>query len=98
MSGLTLYLVSYDIRESGRLRRVHDTVEGFGSSLHYSVFRCDLTKKSKVELIAALADVINHEEDSVMIINLGPVNKKSDGKITFMGKKPKIDEEDFIIV
>jgi CRISPR-associated protein Cas2 len=51
-----------------------------------------------VELVAALTDIINHDEDSVMIINLGPANKKLDGKITFIGQKPEVEEEDFIIV
>ncbi|WP_048103441.1 CRISPR-associated endonuclease Cas2 [Methanosarcina barkeri] len=98
MSGLNCYIVSYDIKEPTRLRQVHNTVEGFGSPLHYSVFRCDLSKKSKVELIAALTDIINSDEDSVMIINLGPANKNLDKKITFIGQKPEVEEEDFIIV
>jgi CRISPR-associated protein Cas2 len=98
MSGLYFYIVSYDIKDPTRLRQVHKTVEGFGSPLHYSVFRCDLSNKSKVELVAALTDIINHDEDSVMIINLGPANKKLDGKITFIGQKPEVEEEDFIIV
>ena len=93
MSGLNFYVVSYDIKEPARLRQVHNNVEGFGSPLHYSVFRCDLSKKSKIELIAALTNIINHEEDSVMIINLGPVNKSLDKKITFMGKKPEVERK-----
>ena len=98
MSGLNFYIVSYDIKDPTRLRKVHNTVEGFGSPLHYSVFRCDLSKKSKIELVAALTEIINHDEDSVMIINLGPANNKLDEKITFIGQKPETQEEDFIIV
>lgn len=98
MPELNFYIVSYDIKEPSRLRKVHNTVEGFGSPLHYSVFRCYISKKSKIELVAALEEIINHDEDSVMIINLGPANKKLDGKITFIGQKPEVEEEDFIIV
>ena len=39
------YLVAYDIRDPRRLREVHRIVKGYGVSLQYSVFVCDLTFK-----------------------------------------------------
>jgi hypothetical protein len=38
--------------------RVHKTMKGFGDPIHYSVFRCLLTAKGKVELVAALTEII----------------------------------------
>ena len=64
------YLVCYDIRDPGRWRRVHTAMEGFGTALQYSVFSCDLTLREKVSMIAALAKVINHREDRVMIVDV----------------------------
>ncbi|VVB69094.1 CRISPR-associated endoribonuclease Cas2 [uncultured archaeon] len=98
MSGLNCYVVSYDIREQKRLCRVHRCMKGFGEPVHYSVFRCDLTAKGRMELKAALTDLINPEEDRVMIIDLGPVEGRARERIEFMGAHPSQMERKFIIV
>jgi CRISPR-associated protein Cas2 len=36
-------------------------MKGFGEPIHYSVFRCDLTPKGRVEMIAALTDLIKQD-------------------------------------
>ena len=98
MSGLNVYIVSYDICDPKRLHHVHKTMKGFGDPLHYSVFRCDLSAKGKVELVAALTDIIKHDEDRVMIINLGPIEGQVDKRIDFLGIRPKMSDHSAIIV
>ena len=78
-------MVSYDIMNPKRLQKVHKTMKGFGDPLHYSVFRCDLTPKGRVELIAALTNLIKHDEDRVMIIDLGPADGTAEDRIEFLG-------------
>ncbi|OPX76241.1 MAG: CRISPR-associated endoribonuclease Cas2 [Methanosaeta sp. PtaB.Bin018] len=85
MSGLNCYVVSYDIREQKRLYRVHRAMMGFGEPVHYSVFRCDLTLKGKVEMVAALENLIVADEDRIMIIDLGPNDGKVEERIEFIG-------------
>ena len=36
------HLISYDVRDPKRLRRVAKLLEGYGTRLQYSVFRCRL--------------------------------------------------------
>ncbi len=98
MSGLNFYLVSYDISDDERLRNVRKAVEGFGRRMHYSVYRCDLNRKGRVELKAELSDLINHEEDRIMIINLGPLDGKNEDRITFLGKHDQDYDRDAVIV
>ena len=98
MSGLNCYVVSYDIMDQKRLYRVHKAMKGFGDPVHYSVFRCDLTTKGKVEMVAALTDLINPDEDRVMIIDLGPKDGKVEERIEFMGIHRADMERKFIIV
>ena len=50
-----LYLVTYDICEPRRLRKVFKTMQGFGEHLQLSVFQCDLTAIDRVEMQAALS-------------------------------------------
>ena len=98
MSGLNCYVVSYDIMDQKRLYRVHKAMKGFGDPVHYSVFRCDLTTKGKVEMVAALTDLINPDEDRVMIIDLGPKDGKVVERIEFLGVHPPEKEQKYIIV
>ncbi len=72
MGGQKCYVVCYDIMNPKRLHQVHKTMKGFGDPIHYSVFRCLLNDKGKVELIAALFEIIKHDEDRIMIVDLGP--------------------------
>jgi CRISPR-associated protein Cas2 len=67
-----LYIVTYDISDPKRLRRVFKAMKGFGQHLQLSVFRCDLTEMEHFEMIGALQELIHHDEDQVLLIDLGP--------------------------
>jgi CRISPR-associated protein Cas2 len=81
-----------------RLQRVHKRLKGFGEGIHYSVFRCDLTPKGRSEMIAALTELIKHNEDRVMVIDLGPAEGSMERRIEFMGVHPEEVNERAIIV
>ena len=67
-----LYVVAYDIASPRRWRKVFRTMEGYGEWLQLSVFQCRLTRRRQVELRLALGEIINHAEDHVIILDLGP--------------------------
>lgn len=71
-----LVIVTYDICDPKRLRRVFKAMKGFGQHLQLSVFRCDLTEMERFEMIGKLQSLIHHTEDQVLLIDLGP----SDGR------------------
>jgi CRISPR-associated protein Cas2 len=98
MGGLSCYVVSYDIMDPKRLQRVHKTMKGFGEPIHYSVFRCNLSPKGRVEMIAALTDLIKHDIDRVMIVDLGPLEGRVEDRIEFLGVHPSDAERKAIIV
>jgi CRISPR-associated protein Cas2 len=68
----TRYLVSYDISDPRRLRQVARTLEGFGVRLQYSVFECALDDTRLAKLKTELHDLLNHDEDQVLFVSLGP--------------------------
>ena len=70
-----LYIVTYDIGEPRRWRRVFKIMNGYGEWLQLSVFQCRLTRRRRVELAAALAEAINHNQDHVLILDLGTVDR-----------------------
>lgn len=79
------YIVAYDIRQPGRLRRVHDIVRSFGEAVQYSVFVCDLTRSELVALRARLHAVVKLSEDSVVFIDLGDTKGRGRECFEFVG-------------
>jgi CRISPR-associated protein Cas2 len=80
------YIVSYDISEPRRLKKVHKAMVGFGQHIQYSVFRCDFSDVDKVRMKARIGALINHKEDQVLIIDLGPTDGRARNCIEHMGK------------
>ena len=67
-----LYIVSYDISDPKRWRRIFKLMKGYGEWLQLSVFQCRLTRARLVELEANLSETINHAEDHVLLVDIGP--------------------------
>lgn len=84
------YLLTYDIRNPRRWRKVHQIAEGFGDPLQYSVFQCILTDERRAELEEALRQEIKHDEDAVLIIDLGRLSAY-DVRMTRLGAQPVAD-------
>ncbi len=93
-----LYVVTYDISDPRRLRKVFKTMRGFGEHLQLSVFQCDLTQMARVEMQAALEEIIHHEEDKVLIIDLGPAEARSVQGIQALGRQMRVVKRGPVIV
>jgi CRISPR-associated protein Cas2 len=63
------YLVSYDIRNPERLRRVARHMEGYGERIQFSVFRCRLSPRQLERLRWELAG-LTAEEDDLLVVGL----------------------------
>ena len=77
------YLIAYDIRDPARLRRICKLMEGHGERLQFSVFICDLDRSELVHLRREAEARMRLAADSVVIVNVGPVNS---AKFTFVGQ------------
>lgn len=67
-----LYIVAYDISDPRRWRRVFRLMNGYGEWLQLSVFQCRLSRRRRIELKLALGEIIDHAQDHVVILDLGP--------------------------
>jgi len=81
----TVFLVSYDVCDPKRLRQTYKTLCGFGTSLQYSVFRCELNPLQLHALKEKLWSILNLDEDRVMVVNLGPAGARGDDCVEFWG-------------
>lgn len=79
------YVVTYDVCDPKRLRKVHKLMCGYGEHLQLSVFRCELNKRELVELRARLSTLINHQQDQVLFVDIGPVEGRGDTSIAALG-------------
>lgn len=80
------FVVSYDVSDPKRLRRVYRLMRGWGDHIQFSVFRCELNARELVELRGQLSFVINHHEDQVLFIDVGPVDGRGGTSIRAIGK------------
>lgn len=88
---LYAYLVTYDISDPKRWKKVYETLKGFGEHLQLSVFHCDLTPQRHVRLKAALERIVHHGEDQVLIVKLGKSLPKLSDAIEVVGRPGKIE-------
>lgn len=92
------HVVAYDIRDQRRLRQVHKLLKGYGDSLQYSVFVCDVTTSELVDMKWQLGDIIHQFEDQVLIIDLGDAQTHGTDRFDFLGRRPPLPSGDATIV
>ncbi|HKR39980.1 MAG TPA: CRISPR-associated endonuclease Cas2 [Paraburkholderia sp.] len=80
-----LYIVTYDISDPKRWRRVFNVMRGFGAWLQYSVFQCRLSMQRQAELIALLDGIIHHDQDHVLLVDLGAADRVTP-RVVSLGK------------
>jgi len=80
-----LYIVTYDISDEKRGRRVFKIMRGYGRWLQLSVFQCRLTARRRAELARRLEEAIHGRDDHVLILDLGPADKV-DPRVESLGR------------
>jgi CRISPR-associated protein Cas2 len=92
-----LYIVAYDIANPKRWRRVFRVMEGFGEWLQLSVFQCRLSRQRHAELIALLDGIIHHDDDHVVLMDIGPAEQIAP-RVVSLGKSYSAVERVPVIV
>ncbi|MDI7269634.1 MAG: CRISPR-associated endonuclease Cas2 [Myxococcota bacterium] len=81
------YLVTYDISDDKRLRLVFRRMRSFGLHVQFSVFECELSARELAIMRAALAELIKHDEDQVIVADLGPADGRGTESISSLGRR-----------
>ena len=92
------FIVSYDIADPKRLRRVYRLMRGWGDHIQLSVFRCELNARELVELRSNLVRVIHHTEDQGLFVDVGPVDGRGSTSIRSIGKAYSAPERCAMVV
>lgn len=80
-----LYVVTYDIRDPRRWRKVFQAMHSFGERLQLSVFQCRLGKERVLKMEEILRRLADQKEDHVVILDLGPA-ENCEPRVTSIGK------------
>jgi CRISPR-associated protein Cas2 len=79
------YLVCYDICDPKRLHRVYQLMRGYGEHWQLPVFLCKLDGVDRVKMQSDLHAEIDHCEDQVLILDLGPNEETARKAFTSVG-------------
>lgn len=94
----TRYIVTYDISDDDRRNSVFKTLRGYGDHIQYSVFRCDLSERERVTLIATLHPLIEHAEDQILLIDLGSVEGRAATCVSAIGRRYLPPERTVVVI
>ncbi len=97
MAKENLYIVTYDISEPKRWRKVFKLLKGYGHWLQLSVFQCRLTSVHYAQMCTRLEELIKNDEDHILILNLGSADQISPS-IESLGKNYKMPKREAIII
>jgi len=89
------YIVSYDIADDTRRRRIQKILEGFGTRVQYSVFECEISELQYKDMKTRIVAVMDGEFDSVRFYN--PCASCS-GKTDFVGNGAILEDDSHFIV
>ena len=91
------YIVTYDISDPKRWRKVFKVMNGAGEWIQLSVFQCRMSYRRRTELETKLREVIKSGEDHVLMIDVGPA-EKTELVVTSIGKGfSKIEREAVVV-
>lgn len=92
-----LYIVTYDISDQKRWRRVFRIMKGYGQWLQLSVFQCRLTARRRADMAARLDREIKRDADHIIIVDVGPADRINP-KVESLGKAFQSKTRQVIIV
>lgn len=92
-----LYIVTYDISDQKRWRRVFRIMKGYGQWLQLSVFQCRLTARRRADMAARLDREIKRDDDHIIIVDVGPADRINP-RVESLGKSFQSSTRQAIIV
>ncbi len=80
------YLFSYDISDDKRRTRTFKVLDAWGDHAQFSVFFAELNSTELAGLKARLDRIIHHEEDQILILDLGPLTNPLEEGLECLGR------------
>lgn len=88
-------VVSYDISDDNKRRKIAEILKDYGARVQYSVFECNLDKKQLRKMIEELLSHIDREQDSLRVYHLC---ESCISKLEVYGSYQPLDESEWIVI
>lgn len=92
---MIFWVVSYDIPNDKRRRKVSKVLEGYGRRAQFSVFECELDEVKLGQLELRLRREIDEKEDDIRFY---PLNRADLKRVRLLGKAELQREQNYYIV
>ncbi len=69
------FIITYDIADQRRWRRVFKVMHSYGEWIQLSVFQCRLSPRRRAELETRLHALVKNGEDHVLLIDVGRADR-----------------------
>jgi CRISPR-associated protein Cas2 len=92
-----IYIVTYDIADQKRWRRVFKAMNAYGTWLQLSVFQCRLTARRRAALAMRLEREIKPGEDHVLILDIGPADQV-DLRMESLGRTVEVIRREAVVI
>lgn len=79
------YVIAYDVVNDARRVRVAKKLQAYGDRVQFSVFWVAVSPAKLVRLKAALVELIDRNEDSVLLCDLGPASDPGLDQVSYLG-------------
>lgn len=90
-----LWLISYDVSEDDRRRRIFEALKDYGRRVQFSVFECELDEAELALLWRRLEPSVDPATDSVRCYRLCGACA---GAVQILGRGDRYSEPPFIVV
>ena len=64
------YLITYDIEDDKKRKKISDELEAYGYRVNYSVFECELNQTKLKKLIEKLEELVDRKYDSLRFYHI----------------------------
>jgi CRISPR-associated protein Cas2 len=81
------YLIAYDVADDARRLQVAKKLESYGDRIQYSVFVVDVRPARIVRLMQTLEQIINRDNDSILLYDLGLVTALDHKRFLVLGRR-----------
>lgn len=92
------HLIAYDITDDRRRTRVANFLGTHGDRVQYSVFIVDCRPVRLIRIRVKLASLISAKEDSVLLCDLGPLDRATTDTMQYLGTRRLITSDTIMIV
>lgn len=90
-----LYVITFDVSDNKRLRRVASTLLNYGQRVQYSVFECHIENDQLQKLKTELEQHIDQQEDRIHIC---PLCGKDEQSILVDGNSYSSQDKDYYML